>query len=268
MFHAVNQMPGAEEEDVLSPSRAAISAPMFRESSARKLTTANGRAGPVEGGTASQRSSNSSTNSLLPAMPHAAGARDSGTRRAAPRRRRSGAIEMRTVNNSPAAFAGPDGLEVGSAEAGTFRWDATVADAASAQQERVEDKEEEAGAGRQRPLGLRSVLGMRRAKHRSPPSTVEAEDVGDVRGGEERRPWFIIVPESRTYQIFDHLGEEGCDDRLIVLLVFAECKTLVVRFSMDVIHTWYCCGRIPGTCSSGYRSAYPVSTTSTSAVLQ
>lgn len=208
MFHAVNQMPGAEEEDTLSsPARGASSAPMFRESSARKITAANGRAGRG-GGIPSQRSSNTNTNSLIPAMAPAAGA-GGGTRRAAPRRRRSGAIEMRAIN-SPAAFAGPDGLEVGSAEAGTFRWDATVAEAATVQQERAEDKEDEAGVSRQRPLGLRSVLGIRRAKHRSPPSTLDAAgagDVGDVGGGDERRPWFIIVPESRTYQIFDHLGE-------------------------------------------------------------
>lgn len=218
MFHAVNQMPGAEEEDILSPSRGASSAPMFRESSSRKLTAANGRPGPG-GGIASQCSSNSNsnTNSLIPAMAPAAGA-GGGTRRAAPRRRRSGAIEMRAVN-SPAAFSGPDGLEVGSAEAGTFRWDATVADAATAQQERAEDKEDEAGVGRHRPLGLRSVLGMRRAKHRSPPSTLDAAgagNIGDVEGGDERRSWFVIVPESRTYQIFDHLGE--CAMRLFCLV--------------------------------------------------
>lgn len=221
MFHAVNQMPGAEEEDALSPSRGACSAPMFRESSARKLTSANSRAGSG-GGIPSQRSSSSNANSMIPAMTPAAGA-GGGTRRAAPRRRRSGAIEMRAVNSSPAAFAGPDGLEVGSAEAGTFRWDATVAEAATVQQERAEDKEDEAGVGRQRPLGLRSVLGMRRAKHRSPPSTLDAAgagDVGDAVGGDERRPWFIIVPESRTYQIFDHLGERAMG---LLLPGFVKC---------------------------------------------
>ena len=231
MFHAVNQMPGAEEEDTLSPSRGASSAPMFRESSARKLSAANGRARPG-GGIPSQRSGNSSTNSLIPAMAPAAGA-GGGTHRAAPRRRRSGAIEMRAVS-SPAAFAGPDGLEIGPAEAGTFRWDATVAEAATAQQERAEDKEDEAGAGRQRPLGLRSVLGLRRAKHRSPPSTLDAVgvgEVGDVGAGDERRPWYVIVPESRTYQIFDHLGE--CEMGLLCLAlpsaVIARSATACLR---------------------------------------
>lgn len=117
-------------------------------------------------------------------------------------------------------FAGPD--DGGFAEAGTFRWDATVADAATVQQEDTDDKEddeedEEVGVataaavvGGVPRLGAGGVGGLgsrrrrRRGKVRSAPLPGGVGDLEEVR---RAKPWYVIMPESRTHQIFDHLGE-------------------------------------------------------------
>ncbi|CAM9341876.1 unnamed protein product [Hapterophycus canaliculatus] len=157
---------------------------------------------------------------------------------AAPRRRRSGQLKEisggRTAAtivagnksshpSAAAAFSGPDGLDGGGfAEAGTFRWDATVADAATAQQDGLgEDgleQEEGTGSGgggrrrRSRAGGgvgasQRGSMGMRRSGKLvlSPPMSGDIADISIA--AQYRKPWYIITPESKTHQILDHIGD-------------------------------------------------------------
>ncbi|CAM9942879.1 unnamed protein product, partial [Ectocarpus sp. 4 AP-2014] len=166
MFHAVHQIPG---EDLGSPGAGAL--PMFREqrSSSHGLggssDGARGRSG-VATATGSGRRTHrvgGDGSGILSASVEAAGGvggssdlnepprvlemrplHHGGTAAAAARRRRSGYSKesgrstpgrSKSSHHRPgaaAAFAGPDGMDAGFADpAGTFRWDATVADAAT-----------------------------------------------------------------------------------------------------------------------------------------
>lgn len=97
-------------------------------------------------------------------------------------------------------FSRPDGLDDGFSEAGTFRWDATVADAASAQQEDSEDRDIEDAS-----QGGKGITG-RWCRQRLP-LPAEDEDMG-----RHRKPWFVILPESKVHHLFDHLGESFTSD--------------------------------------------------------
>lgn len=215
MFHAVNQMPGAEEDDddIISPGVRASVVPMFHDSSLSKNNSS--KIGRGEASRLSQGNNNSGTsaNSMSSVIASVGGgvadggpvvrvgARRAPWRALRSRRGGGGAIEMSTVNNHQ-AFAGPDGLDSGFAEGGTFRWNATVADAATGQEEEMDDKEEE-GAGLQEQVGGRGALAGRCWRLlRSPPT---AGEMGSVRG--RRKPWYVMMPESRMHQVFDHLGE-------------------------------------------------------------
>ena len=243
MFHAVNQMTGEEPG---SPGTGAL--PMFREknssasrggsSSRRTHQTADSSSGP--GGISASMTPSDATTAAGGGAPMSLEMRPihrSGSG-AAPRRRRSGQLKdisggravvttaspNSTSNHNPAvAFAGPDGVDTGSfAEAGTFRWDATVADAATAQQDGLGEDDmghEEGGGGGSssrrnsrgsgRTLGggsRRGGSGMRRSKIAlSPPLSGDMADM--ALAARYHKPWFIITPESKIHQILDHLGE-------------------------------------------------------------
>eukprot|EP00903_Cladosiphon_okamuranus_P007630 g7399.t1 len=248
MFHAVNQMTG---EELGSPGTGTL--PMFRERNPSGRT--DSRNGPSRrthqaGGAGSGSGPTGISGSMTPSDATAGGAggaptgalemrpihHAAGGGGAAARRRRSGQLKditggraVVTTTSSPnttakhpaAAFAGPDGVDTaGFADAGTFRWDATVADTATAQQdEQGEDgmEQEEGGGGSggrrnsssgRRGLGggRRGGSGMRRSKVAlSPPLS---DDMADIAlAPRYRKPWFIITPESRIHQILDHLGD-------------------------------------------------------------
>ncbi|CAM9948823.1 unnamed protein product [Scytosiphon promiscuus] len=261
MFHAVNQMAG---EDLLSPGNGAL--PMFREeqSSSYGRGSRNSRSGARSGRRSSRRAQeiggagdsnpavSASVDAAEPTPTVSGGAAPTELEMrplhpggvAAPRRRRSG--QLREISggraaatvaaaskSSPvsaaAAFSGPDGVDGGGfAEAGTFRWDATVADAATAQQDGLgEDgleQEEVAGSGgvgrrRRGRVGgggggeggsggnRRGGMGMRRNGKLalSPPMSGDMADI--ALAARYRKPWYIITPESKTHQILDHIGD-------------------------------------------------------------
>ncbi|CAM9812112.1 unnamed protein product, partial [Ectocarpus fasciculatus] len=125
-----------------------------------------------------------------------------------------------------AAFAGPDGLDAGFADPGTFRWDATVADAATAQQ--GEDGSEcDGGGGEEGGGGGEGAsggggggggTGRRRRGKGVRRSNGKLAAVGSSRSGggdmidialaaRHQSVWYIITPESKTHQIFDHIGD-------------------------------------------------------------
>lgn len=205
MFHAVNQAPGEEDDDMLPPEL-----PMFRDSSKN--------ASPVAGTRRMVQSTSRNTTSAISGSIHPiAGDASSTTVTAVPSTRPAGTergltprrvlrsrkggrmeVEMRAVGGSrklQPTFSRPDGLDDGFSEAGTFRWDATVADAASAQQEGSEDRDIEDAS-----QGGKGIMGMW-CKQRLP-LPAEDEDMG-----RHRKPWFVILPESKVHHLFDHLGE-------------------------------------------------------------
>ena len=248
MFHAVNQMTG---EELGSPGAGAL--PMFREENASSAGRGGGggassssssepRNGPSrrshQGGAGT---SSDISGSIIPADATGGAAMALEMRPlhhgggAAPRRRRSGNLKDITggraavttaspdsaIKQLPAvAFAGPDGVDTGSfAEAGTFRWDATIADAATAQQDGLgEDgleQDEGSGSGSRRSsrTGERVVGGSRRGGSylrrgkiaASPPLSGDMADIALT--ARYSKPWYIITPESKMHQILDHLGE-------------------------------------------------------------
>ncbi|CAM9544189.1 unnamed protein product [Pylaiella littoralis] len=167
-----------------------------------------------------------------------------GRTAAAPRRRKSGHVSSsrsagaaaagNNKSSPPVAFAGPDGLDTdgGFGHAGTFRWDATVADAATAQQDELADDEEEehalereegggsggGGSGRGSrsgsrvgPAGGGGALGgswsggdMKRKRSGRGPLLCSRDLNELVRSG---RPWYIMKPESKIHQMVDHFGD-------------------------------------------------------------
>lgn len=236
MFHAVNQM---TSEELGSPGTGAL--PMFREensSSAGRGGSSSGissngpsrRTGAGGGSGPADATGGSAMALEMRPLHHGGGA--------AARRRRSGQLKDLTggraavtstaspsgSNHPVVAFAGPDGVDAGGfAEAGTFRWDATVADAATAQQDGLgEDGMEEEGGGgsgsnsrRSRAGGTgaggsrRGVRGLRRGKLAlSPPMSGDMADIAHA--ARYHKPWYIITPESKMHQIFDHTGEPLC----------------------------------------------------------
>lgn len=214
MFHTVNQFPGAEEEESLSPGTGTSNLPMFREASfsaLRKSSTSNNTSSgacPL-----STQSSNfvtpatASSSSGGIAGPTAGGAGRSASHRAL-RSRRSGGIEMRAIGGGDhqPTFAGPD--HSGFGEGGLFRWDATVAGGGA--HEEGDDKDEDEGV----PQSVRRG-GRRgdREKLRFPPAA--GEGAGHIRGPSAEKPWYVILPESRTHQVFDHVGERGKVERFV-----------------------------------------------------
>ncbi len=264
MFHAVNQIPS---EDIGSPGSGAL--PMFREqpsssgrgssssggSRSRRSTNGPRRTQQVGGGSGG---SGSTLSGSVVADAAAAGgdilagaapvALEMRPLHLATRRRRSGHLKemsggrpagapatavLSSNNASPVAFAGPDGLDTGSfAEAGTFRWDAAVADAATAQQDEMAGEgalEEDEGGGdgggggdSRRSGGLDGGggssrrgggMGVRRSGKLAvaPPLLLSGEmtEMALATRYPRPKPWYIITPESKTHQIFDHLGERG-----------------------------------------------------------
>lgn len=251
MFHAVNQMPGAEDEDILALGTGA-SLPMFREpcpENKRGISSHHRRGSSSKSGGDSSSTGGSggivgragpalAASSITSAV---AGGSATGTgsiprSRALLRSRRGGGgIELGTIGSSSKTFAGPDGLEPGFAgESGTFRWDATVADAATVQHENQGEQEEEeeddehekeldeeggemGGVSQHRRGGARGMLG-RGVRRGSTKATSRGGRLAMRPGGEDGvvggaglllspKRWFIILPESRMDQIFDHLGE-------------------------------------------------------------
>lgn len=271
MFHAVNQMAG---EDLLSPGTGALPMFREEQSSSYSRGNRNNRGSARAGKRSSRRSHeidggvdspslavSASTEAAEPAAPTVAvggaAARTELEMRplhpggmAAPRRRRSGhlkeiscgrtAATVAVANKSShpsaaAAFSGPDGLDAGGfTEAGTFRWDATVADAAIAQQDGLgEDglEQEEGsgsnGGGRRRRTKAGSGggsrpegMGMSRSGKLAL-SPLISGDMGDIGlAAQYRKPWYIITPESNTHQILDHIGERDMYIPLISRMSF------------------------------------------------
>eukprot|EP00752_Nemacystus_decipiens_P002973 g2761.t1 len=241
MFHAVNQMTG---EELGSPGAGAL--PMFREqtfssvgrggnsSSSVSRNGANRRshqtaAGDGSDGAAADATGGSPMAIEMRPLHHGGGG-------AAPRRRRSGNMkditggraaattaspDSATKQHRAVAFARPDGVDTaGSAEAGTFRWDATVADAATAQQDGLweDDMEQDEGGrsgstrisrtgGRGLGGGRRGGSGLRRGKIVAE-SPCLSDDLTDISlAAQYRKPWYIITPESKMHQMLDHLGD-------------------------------------------------------------
>lgn len=264
MFHAVNQMTG---EELGSPGAGAL--PMFQErNSSGRTGSSNGpsRRTHQAGGAGSSLGPAGMSGSTTPAdATTAAGGppmslemrpiHRGGGGGAAPRRRRSGQLKditggravvttgspNSTANHPVVAFAGPDGVNAGGfAEAGTFRWDATVADAATAQQDGLGEDEMELeeggggsgsrrdsrGGGRALGGGRRGGNGMRRSKVAlSPPMSGDMADI--ALAARYHKPWFIITPESKIHQILDHLGElcaASVKERLVSNIVDFRCK--------------------------------------------
>lgn len=213
-------MAGADEDDgILSPAKAL---PMFRDSSldtAGSISRGAGVGRTSLGRSNSNSSSNNNTTSSTSTAVSSTSS-DSGKlpgisrrapRRAALRSRKGGAIELGAVNLQT-TFVGPDGLDRGFPETGTFRWDSTVADAAASPQEDLSDQGGDVGAvqkqqKKQQLGGIQGIIARRKRRHlklKSPPTT-EMVDMEVM----ELKPWFVILPESKAHQIFDHLGEKG-----------------------------------------------------------
>lgn len=267
MFHAVSQMPS---EDLGSPGTGAL--PMFREHSSssgrgsssssisgnsrsRRPNNEQRRAQQLGGSGSGPTASGSAVADAAAGGDIRAGAAPVNLEmrplQAAPRRRRSGALKdmiggraaasaggaavLSSNNASPVGFAKPDGLDAAGsfAEAGTFRWDATVADAATAQQDEMsaeEGLEEDGGGGGNggsdnRRSGMDGGVGGGGGSRRggggmgvrrsgklalSPPLSGDMVDMAVAPRYPGRKPWYIITPESKTHQIFDHLGESCC----------------------------------------------------------
>lgn len=215
MFHAVNQISVDDEgDDLTSPSSRAPGGerdnprlPMFREPS--NLSSIIGGASPQQH---DNNSSNHDRNGSLrePPLTATSGAA-AGSGRGTPVRRehrlrsRRTNIEMTAMKAS--SFAGPDVVQLGdTTEPGTFRWDSAVADSSGEGLEGDGDGEVGEIAGEvMQPRGIGMPLRSRnkRAKMRFRPLPADVLDGAP----HSRRPWYIIVPESRTHQIFDHLGE-------------------------------------------------------------
>ena len=209
MFHAVNQTPGEEEDDMLPTAL-----PMFRDSSVVRSTSVTS---PGTGGRRSSQSNRGNDPSVkgtsiqsaarvTASAAVAAGAlggtaaTDRRAQRGSLRSRKSGRmeIEMRTVGGGKEhqpTFARPDGLDDGLVETGTYRWNATVADAAEPEQDDFDCRD--IGDASQRWKGSLSRWGKQRL--------ALPDELGDI--GPRRKPWFVILPESRMHQLFDHLGE-------------------------------------------------------------
>lgn len=257
-------------EDLGSPGTGAL--PMFRE----QHSSSAGR-----GGTNSSISSNgpsrrthqagggSSSGPVISAADATMAVEMRPLGGAAPRRRRSGQLKDITsgravvtstispsnTNHPVVAFAGPDGVDTGGfAEAGTFRWDATLADAATAQQDGLgEDGMEQeeggggSGSGRSSRTGGRGVVGgsrrgvsgLRRGKLAlSPPLSGDMADI--ALEARYHKPWYVITPESKMHQIFDHLGElalcfslEGLGPRRGIYLVWLDGERGGIAVSLD-----------------------------------
>lgn len=170
-----------------------------------------------------------------------------------------------TKQHPAVAFAGPDGVDTGGrfAEAGTFRWDAAVADAATAQQDGLGedgmDQEESSGSGSRRSsrTGGRGVGGgggrrgggggLRRGKliAASPPLS---DDMADIAlAARYRKPWYIITPESKMHQILDHLGELLClffllTDALLGALLVTEREVRWAETRRNLLYFLFVCG--------------------------
>lgn len=207
MFHTVSQFQGAEEEESLSPGTGTSNLPMFREATSSSLRKSSTSDNPHH---STQQGSNN--NLVAPATASSsssvnAGPIAGGVGRSAPHRvlrsRRSAGIEMRAIvgggGDHQPTFAGPD--DSGFGEGGLFRWDATVADGTH---EEGGDKEECEGVPESaRRSGRR---GGGRMKLRFPLAGREGAG-GHIRGRSEEKPWYVILPESRAHQVFDHVGK-------------------------------------------------------------
>lgn len=101
-------------------------------------------------------------------------------------------------------FSGPDVLQDVTGEPGIFRWSSSVVDTSSGLEE--EDQGGEDGGGdideEVHPRGIGMPLRRKRMHMRFRSVPRDMESVSAV-----GNPWYIIVPESRMHQIFDHLGE-------------------------------------------------------------
>lgn len=158
------------------------------------------------------------------AGPTAGGAGRSASHRAL-RSRRSSGIEMRAIGGGDhqPKFAGPD--DSGFGEGGIFTWDATVAGGGA--HEEGDDKDEDEGV----PQAVRRG-GRRggRVKLRFPPEA--GEGAGHIRGLSAEKPWYVILPESRTHQVFDHVGERGKVERFF-------CNDVYVPHATTFSHLAY-----------------------------
>lgn len=215
MFHAVNQISVDDEgDDLASPSSRAPGdgrdnprLPMFREPS--NLPNVISGASPQQHDNSS--SDHNRNGSLRESTLTAASGAAAGSGRGAPARRdrhlrsRRTSIEMTAMKAS--SFAGPDVVQLGdTTEPGTFRWNSSVADASGEGLEEGGEGEVGDMAGEiMQPRGIGIPLRSRnkRAKARFRPLAADVLDGAP----QSPRSWFIIVPESRTHQVFDHLGE-------------------------------------------------------------
>lgn len=204
MFQAVSQVAAEEDDDPMSLDTGIPAFPMFEESP--KAASGNSGGSKLSRGKSSRLASSRTVSGHRAASPTAIVSGRGGPSLAARhtrndlRNRRSSSIEMKT-------FAGPDPLQNGFDERpGTYRWDSTVADSSS----EVPEGEGESGDGGgtdgnsevMQPRGIGMPLRRKRTKmrFRPPPRPL---DGGMLPG----RPWFVIIPESKTHQVFDHVGE-------------------------------------------------------------
>lgn len=182
MFHMVSQI-GADDDDLISTGVGSTALPMFRESgpsSRRTLGTSRVATTPV-----------AASPEDMPPIRH--GKRDI-------RSRRSANVEMTTISQKFMPMDAAEAFE----DPGTFRWDGTATTANASAHHGDEDNMEDRGDDEVQPRGVGLPLRRKRAKmrYRQPPPELS-------NASSASRPWYIMVPESRTHQLFDHLGEEG-----------------------------------------------------------
>lgn len=214
MVQAASQLL-VDEEEVFSSGVGNLSLPMFHESA-----SIAGGASPHNGNNGNVGSSSNITHAngsrLTPASPRAivssasgagpsSSSSSSSSLAARPGRRelrsRRQGIEMTAITKT---FSGPDTLQGVMGEPGTFRWDSSV-EGTSAGLEAEDQGGDDSGGGigeEMQPRGIGMPLRRKRTNMRFRPVPRDLEIVSSV-----RNPWYIIVPESRTHQVFDHLGE-------------------------------------------------------------
>lgn len=184
MFHAVSQI-GADDDDLISPGIESTTLPMFRESGP---TSKRSRGG---GNRVAPRGAVVGPREGMPPLRH--GKRDL-------RSRRSASIEMTATNQK---FTAPVASSSCFEDPGTFRWDRTATAENTEHHDDERTTEDDRGDDEVQPRGVGLPLRQRRPGMRFRPPPPELEN------NSARKPWYIIVPDSRTHQLLDHLGEEA-----------------------------------------------------------
>lgn len=194
MFHAVSQMP-ADDDELASPGIGSQVLPMFSESRFSNSIDSNTSRGSA--GAPTSREGSATVTPSEGGLPRAR----RGRRELRSRRR---SVEMTAMSQS---FAGPD-ADGGTDDPGTFRWDATVGEDNGEGGVAEESSGDQGGGDDEmdvKPRGSIPIgpLRRKRVKLRFRPPPRDLENMSSA-----ARPWYIVVPDSRTHQLLDHLGEE------------------------------------------------------------